>query len=124
MDLLAAPTLADLARVRRLAREEIDRRRAADDGCGDALLGLCFLLYLIGDAADVLLIDEAKHVNFDAGCTVDSDLYRMRRGCDEMLAAVRGRSRAEALVRAAFDAPNYTTPAELEAHLRGYFGIG
>jgi len=124
MDLLYAPKLADLVRVRQLAREEIDRRSDADDGCGDALLGLCFLLYLIGDAADVLLIDEAKHVNFDAGCTIDGDLYRMQRGRDEMLDAVRGRPRAATLVRAAFDAPNYATPAELEAHLRGYLGIG
>lgn len=122
LGLLKAPDTADLAYVRALTRAEIERRRTGG-GCGDALYGLCFLLYLVGDASDVFLIDDAKHANFDAGVMIDVDFYRMRRTRDEMLAAVRGHVRAEELVRTAFDAPNYPSPRELEAGVRHYFGL-
>lgn len=125
MTLLADPARADIAQVRRLTREQVDRRRADDRiGCGDDLLGLCFLLYLGGEADDVLLIDEAKHTNFDCGCTIDRDFYRMRRGREEMRAVVRGRPRAAAIVEGAFDQPNHDSPEAFEAYLRGYFGVG
>jgi hypothetical protein len=120
---IAAPSTASLARVREIARAEIAARAAALDGCGEQLLGLVFVLYLVGEPEDVLLVDAAKHANFDAGCTIDRDFYRMKHTREALLAATRDHPRAAALVDAAFAAPNYETPEDFEAYLRRYLGL-
>lgn len=121
--MLAKPEGADLDEVRALLRAETQVRRLEGDGCGDTLYALCFLLYLIGDADDVLHIHDAKHVNFDAGCMIDHDFYQMRRTRDEMLAIARGNARLEQRVNGAFDQPNYPTFEARVAALRAYFGV-
>lgn len=72
--LLSSFTPVDAPLVRALTRLEIDAVRDGDAGCGDALLACCWLLFMIGEVGDAALIWEAKNVNFDAHCYVDSVL--------------------------------------------------
>jgi hypothetical protein len=128
--LLRAADRNDLAQIRALVRQAIAANRDDDDiGCGDELYALCFLLYLVGDPDDALLVHEAKYLNMDTGVMIDRDLLTMRRDRDTMLRAIAALPAGVApplLVRdltAAFDDPKFESPALFEASLRGYFGV-
>ena len=84
--MLHEPSRSDLERIRELTRAEIAANRADDEiGCGNALYGLCVLLYLVGDPEDVALVHEAKFLNMDTGCMIDSFLLTMQRDRDTMM---------------------------------------
>jgi hypothetical protein len=70
--LLSSFTAADAPLVRELTRQEIAAVRDADSGCGDALLACCWLLFMLGHTEDTTLVWQAKNVNFDAYCYMDS----------------------------------------------------
>lgn len=72
--LLSEVVPADAPLVRALTREEIAAVREAGDGCGDTLLACCWLLFMLGDVEDALLIWKAKNLNFDTHCYIDSVL--------------------------------------------------
>ncbi|MCC6644427.1 MAG: hypothetical protein IT374_02510 [Polyangiaceae bacterium] len=125
---LRAPRTEDLDEIRGLTRATIAARRASpEDGCGDDLYALCFLLYLVGEPEDVVLIDDAKHLNMDTGCMIDRFLLTMRRDRRTMLGAVAAvaadadRPWLERDVTAAFDAPHDGDPATFERALYAYF---
>lgn len=61
---------ADGDEIRRLLAEEIDRARRWEDG-EEMLRTLCVQLFSLGVVEDALLIWDAKHSNFDAGCGLD-----------------------------------------------------
>lgn len=42
-------------------------------GSSEYIRLLCGYLYCTGDSSDAVLIDKAKHINFDVGCMIDSD---------------------------------------------------
>jgi hypothetical protein len=121
-ELLAAPSAAAPDEIRALIRAEIAVVRVdLSIGCGDALYGLCGLLYLIGEPADAALIHEAKSLNHDAGAMIDRDFLTMRSDRATVLAAIPpALARA---VSAAFDDADRRSPAEIEAGLRRYFDI-
>jgi hypothetical protein len=123
--LLRAPDRGDLPQIRTLTHQAIAANREDDDiGCGDELYGLCFLLYLVGDAEDVVLLHEAKRLNMDTGSMIDGDLFTMRRDRETMLRAIEALpSGIRHAVAAAFDQPSYESPAALEAALRSYFRL-
>lgn len=79
--LLTVRSDADAPVLRELTRLEIDSVRRTDDGCGDTLLACCWMLFLLGDVADSALIWEAKNLNFDTHCAVDS-VFLVPRGID------------------------------------------
>ncbi len=79
--LLSSRTDSDFPLIRALTRWEIEFVRELDDGCGNTLYACCWLLFSSGDVADVALIWEAKMLNFDAGCTIDS-AFLMPEGID------------------------------------------
>ncbi len=62
----------DAPLLRELTRLEIGSVDAAGDGCGDVLLACCWMLFLVGDLADVELIWQAKNLNFDTYSYIDS----------------------------------------------------
>ena len=70
--LLSSFTAADAPLVRELTRQEIAAVRDADSGCGDVLLACCWLLFMLGHTEDTALVWQAKSVNFDAYCYIDS----------------------------------------------------
>lgn len=78
----------DAPLIRQLTRLEMAAVRAADDGCGDTLLACCWLLFMLGDVADSALIWEAKNVNFDAHCSIDS-VFLITAGADATAAFAR-----------------------------------
>lgn len=127
--LLRAPSREALPRIRALTRRAIAAVRAdADLGCGDELHALCFLLYLVGDAEDVLLIHRARRLNMDTGATIERDLLTMRRDRATMMGVAEAapeqrRRRLAREIGAAFDAPDHASPEELEEGLRTYFGV-
>lgn len=58
--------------IKKLLKEEIENvQKSRDHEC---LRVLCFLLFLIGNVEDCELIWQAKTLNMDAGCMVDSVL--------------------------------------------------
>lgn len=124
----------DRSLLRELVAQETAARRSTDDGCGDTLYALCFMLYCVGEPEDCLLLHEAKHANFDAGCTIDSHMLTMRRRRAEMLAFLDERlgdavplpastSTIRSDVEAAFDQPTYSTPEAFDNSMRHYFGL-
>ena len=113
--LLRAPQREDLPEIRALTGQAMAASLEDDDiGCGDALYGLCFLLYLVGDPEDVALIYDAKHINMDTGSMIDSALLTMGRDHATMLRIVAALSETRPdLVddlNAAFSAPSYDSP--------------
>src|SRR5262249_58384133 len=70
--LLTSFTAADTTLIRELTRHEIAAVRDADSGCGDVLLACCWLLFMLGHIEDTALVWQAKNVNFDAHCYIDS----------------------------------------------------
>jgi hypothetical protein len=80
--LLSGHDQADLPLIRTITRHEIEAVRQRDDGCGGTLHGCCWLLFLSGDITDSALIWEAKRINFDTGCTIDTT-YLMSAGLEE-----------------------------------------
>jgi hypothetical protein len=70
--LLSSFTAADAPLIRELTRQEIAAVRDADSGCGDVLLACCWLLFMLGNVEDAALVWQAKNVNFDAHCYIDS----------------------------------------------------
>lgn len=88
--LLSGYTDADAVLVRALTRLEMDRVAQADDGCGDVLLGCCWLLCMLGDVADSELIWRAKNLNFDAHCYIDS-VFLVPQGVDATLEFAKAR---------------------------------
>jgi hypothetical protein len=70
--LLSSFTPDDAPLIRELTRQEIAAVRDADSGCGDVLLACCWLLFMLGHTEDAALVWQAKNVNFDAYCYIDS----------------------------------------------------
>jgi hypothetical protein len=70
--LFSSFTAADTPLIRELTRQEIAAVRDADSGCGDVLLACCWLLFMLGHVEDTTLIWQAKNVNFDTHCYIDS----------------------------------------------------
>jgi hypothetical protein len=70
--LLSSFTAADAPLIRELTRQEIAAVRDADSGCGDVLLACCWLLFMLGHVEDTALVWQAKNVNFDTHCYIDS----------------------------------------------------
>ena len=70
--LLSSYETNDLPLIRAAVRAEMDLVQAAGDGCGDVLLAGCWLLFMLGDVRDSELIWEAKNLNFDTHCYIDS----------------------------------------------------
>src|SRR5581483_10198345 len=56
--------------IRRLLEEEIERERRGESG-EEILRTLCVQLFSLGVVEDALLIWDAKHSSFDAGCGLD-----------------------------------------------------
>lgn len=72
--LMSAYAPPDAALIRSVTRAEVAGVAAARSGCGDVLLGCCWLLFMLGDLADSALVWEAKGIDFDTYCYVDSIL--------------------------------------------------
>ncbi len=70
--LLSSSTPTDAPLIRELTRHEIAAVRDAEAGCGDVLLACCWLLFMIGEVEDAALVWNAKNLNFDAYCYIDS----------------------------------------------------
>src|SRR5215471_1570862 len=70
--LLSSFTAADAPLIRELTRQEIAAVRDAGSGCGDVLMACCWLLFMLGHVEDTALVWQAKNVNFDAYCYIDS----------------------------------------------------
>lgn len=70
--LLSSFTAADAPLIRELTRQEMAAVRDADSGCGDVLLACCWLLFMLGHVEDTALVWQAKNVNFDTHCYIDS----------------------------------------------------
>ena len=64
----------DVEVIRALTRFEATAVERADDGCGDALLAGCWMLFVLGDVRDSALVWRAKNLNFDCHCFIDSVL--------------------------------------------------
>lgn len=121
----------DLPILRAFVELETEFRRE-EDGCGDALLAACHLLYRLGEPEDVFLLFAAKYANMDCGCMLDHDLLTMGRGRDEMLDLVTKRLEVDPSLRAyrrridhavadAFAHPNYDSPDALRSSYDRYF---
>jgi hypothetical protein len=87
--LLSGHDQADLPLIRTITRHEIEAVRQRDDGCGDELNACCWLLFLSGDVADSALIWEAKRINFDTGCAIDTT-YLVSAGLEETVQFAKG----------------------------------
>jgi hypothetical protein len=71
--LLSSFRPADRALVRYLTQFEIERARAEQvGGAGDVLMACRSLLLMIGQVEDSQLVWEAKELNFDTFCYIDS----------------------------------------------------
>lgn len=70
--LLSTFIAADAPLIRELTRQEITAVHDADSGCGDVLLVCCWLLFMLGHVEDTALVWQAKNVNFDTHCYIDS----------------------------------------------------
>lgn len=70
--LLSSRRPDDTPVLRELTRLEIESVDAAGDGCGDVLLACCWMLFLHGDISDSDLIRQAKDLNFDTYCYIDT----------------------------------------------------
>ena len=57
-------------------------------GCGDALYACCWLLFALGDVADSALVWQAKNLNFDCACLIDS-VFLVPRGVPATVAFAR-----------------------------------
>lgn len=86
--LLTGYRQSDAPLIRALTRHETESVRKAGDGCGDVLLGCCWLLFMLGDVADSALIWEAKELNFDAYCYIDS-VFLVPQGIEATAAVAR-----------------------------------
>lgn len=86
--LLSGYRHSDAPLIRALTRHEIESVRDAGDGCGDVLLGCCWLLFMLADVADSALVWEAKELNFDAYCYIDS-VFLVPRGIEATAAFAR-----------------------------------
>ncbi len=70
--LLSSYETNDLPLIRAAVRAEMELVLAEGDGCGDVLLAGCWLLFMLGDVRDSALVWEAKNLNFDTYCYIDS----------------------------------------------------
>jgi hypothetical protein len=70
--LLSSFTAADAPLIRELTRQEMAAVRDANSGCGDVLLACCWLLFMLGHVEDTALVWQAKNINFDSHCYIDS----------------------------------------------------
>ncbi len=124
----------DRALLRELVVQETAARRSTDDGCGDTLYALCFMLYCVGEPEDCLLLHEARRANFDTRCMIDSQMLTMRRQRAEMMAFLDKRfgemvpqptsvSTMLGDIQAAFAHPTFATPEDFERSMRRYFGL-
>lgn len=64
----------DLNLVRRLILFEMDRIRDEGSGTSEVLIACCWLLFRGGDPSDASLVWQAKTLNFDTSCMIDSAL--------------------------------------------------
>ena len=127
--LLRVSDRRDLDEIRALTRDAIAAIQADEDrGCGDELYALCFLLYLVGDPADVALVYAAKYLNMDTGCMIAGGLLTMGRDRETMMRAIDAlplatRPHLARDLALAFDAPLHASEAARAQTLRSYFGI-
>jgi hypothetical protein len=84
--------------IRRLLAEEIEQARRGESG-EEMLRTLCLQLFSLGVVEDTLLIWDAKHSSFDAGCGIDVQLLcgAGLEATKEFLAESRNGSAAAAL---------------------------
>lgn len=92
--LISSFTPEDRPLVRHLTSLEIKAVRDADEGCGDTLLACCWLLFMLGEVVDAALVWEAKNVNFDTHCYVDS-VFLIPRGVAATADFARSRGLAD-----------------------------
>jgi hypothetical protein len=87
--LLSSFRPADRALVRYLTQFEIEKARAEQvGGTGDVLIACCWLLFMIGQVEDSQLIWEAKELNFDTFCYIDS-VFLIPEGIEATVAFAR-----------------------------------
>lgn len=67
------PTDSNYAEIKRLLEEEIINHDD-NEGCGEYLRVLCFMIFFIGHVEDCELIWKAKMLNMDTGCMLDVGL--------------------------------------------------
>lgn len=100
--LLTSRSPSDVPLIRELTRFEMERR-AAGAGFDDGLLACCYLLFMTGKAPEGALVWEAKELDFDSHCYIDSGFlipegidatirFATENGIDDLLAWVRAYS--------------------------------
>jgi hypothetical protein len=113
--------------LRLIFREEAEHRRAGggndvddDDEHFENLYWCAFLLCLVGDPADVPMMWEAKHIDFDAGCGFDVQ-FLTGAGFEATIAYLR-RNRFESIAEELAAFPELREDrSEWLAHRRQYF---
>jgi len=83
------PGIAYRDEIRKLLKEEIENEQNVEDH--ECLRVLCFLLFSIGNVEDCELIWEAKMLNMDTGCMIDTVLL-CGAGYEKTLAYIENRT--------------------------------
>lgn len=109
------------ALLRRIFQAEIEDRQATGDGeFFENLYHCAFLLYLVGDPADVPTMWRAKHIDFDTACGFDVQ-FLLGAGAMRTLTYLADNAH-EDLARALSEFPELDEDLrEWEAFRRGYF---
>lgn len=84
--LVSSYSAEDAPLIRALTRHQISL--VGESGCGDVLLAACWLLFMLGHVEDAALVWEAKNLNFDAHCYIDS-VFLIPQGVAATLAYAR-----------------------------------
>jgi hypothetical protein len=109
------------ALLRRIFEAEAEDRRATGGGeFFENLYHCAFLLYLVGDPADVPMMWRAKHLDFDTACGFDVQ-FLLGAGSRRTLTYLADNGH-EALARALSEHPDLDEDRqEWETFRRGYF---
>lgn len=67
------PSQTNRMAIRQMLENEI-QTHSNNEGCGEFLRVLCFMLFFIGEVEDSTLIWKAKTLNMDTGCMIDVGL--------------------------------------------------